>query len=168
MISVRGPNAVMVVDRTTVLVEEICQALLQAESFEDIKTRYLLSEEEIFECIDSFTANYYTHNEYLELNVKLEGSTIEIETVGLSQWTYLTLVRVGRIFEPELPKLDSLFARGIEEVFHDCLTDVAHEFDDYTASEIHCLVFQALQKAYGDIDQEQAIKLLLLLETDDE
>jgi len=167
MIAVRGPNAIMVLDRTSVPVKEICDALIEARTITDVTARYGITNEEVMECVDAFCDNRSpTPNDFLLLETDFDNHTMDIEAVGLSDWVFFTLLRLGEMYEQQSDELGVLFARGLEEVIHDCLIDVANGKKEYQSSHIHVLVFEALEQTHGTINQPEAETLLIELTRD--
>lgn len=172
MIGSRGPENVLVVDRTCVPVYEICDAVIYSTTPEDIMQRYQVSSEEVFECIEVFAdLAGPSENDFIEL-VKLdpeeteEGTDIEIdiETAAVSDWVFLTLVGIGYTDRPEVSEFRYLFAYGLQSVLIDCIKDIKIDCKDYELSDIHLICYTAFTNAYGDLTKEEATNLLEILD----
>lgn len=165
MITKRGPNNILVVERTAVPVAEVCSELIRKETFSEVTETFPVNKEEILECIDIFCSGFGPReNDFLEVICTVIEGDIELETVGLSDWVYLSLVELGVVFLPETDDLMELYVKGLEQVMYDCLTDKMAGLKDFRNSGVHDVVFTGFEEAYGKIDKKEAEKLLKLLD----
>jgi hypothetical protein len=165
MISGRGPENIFVVERTGVPVREVCSRIIKKDTMGEIQSTFLVTKEEIFECINFFCCNFGPRvNDFLEIVCTAVNDDVEIDTVGLSDWVYLSLIELGYENLPDSESIMDLYVKGLEMVMTDCLFDRRNGLDDYKLSDIHALVFESFEEAYGKIDEHEADKLLNLLD----
>lgn len=172
MISSRGPNHVLVVDRTCVPVFEICDAIIHEPELDVIIQKYQVSVDEVFECIEVFAdLAGPSKNDFIEL-VKVDpaddDADIDIETAAVSDWVFLTLVHFGKDETTSTQNFRYLFAFGLRAVILDCVKEIYSGYDDFKQSEIHNICYQAFIDTYGEITKEDAANLLEIIDSDDE
>jgi len=162
MISSRGPKGTLVIDRNGVPVRDIISDLLTREKLSEIQEKYLISDEEIIECAHTFIDSFGpTEHDFINLVCDRIGSDINVEAVGLSDWVFISAVALGRSECEDEDRIRSLFAYGLEVVMIDCLTDLKSGKDYYLYSELHTLVLDAFEIAFGQPLRQDDIDLLL-------
>jgi len=163
MISTRGNNNTLVVDRTCVPVWDLCYAISNYKNPAELKQRFQVNTEEIFACIDAFSdMNGPTENDFVTFTWEEIDGDVDLNTTKISDWVYLTVINYGRTLEANTEVFNDLYTRGLEAVFTDCLNDIIdgnRNFED--ASDVHRIVFTSFEKEYGHVDAEKANKLLV-------
>lgn len=166
MISSRGPNNVLVVERSCVPVFEVCESVTARYTVDDLKARYQVTEDEIFECIDAFSDLYGpSSNDFIEFDctesTKLDFTDLDVDTVAVSDWVFLTIITYGRTLNMHSVDFSLLYEIGIEAIFVDCLRDIARGSIDYSdISAIHSIVFNSFETQVQSISKQQAKQLL--------
>jgi hypothetical protein len=162
MISSRGPKGTLVLDRNCVPVRDVIADLLTRERLSGIREKYLISDEEIFDCIDIFIDNFGpTEHDFIKLVCNRIESDISVEAVGLSDWVFVSAIAMGRTIGQDEDRIRTLFAYGLEVVMIDCLTDLKSGKDYYLYSELHTLVLDAFEDAFGQPLTQEDIDVLL-------
>jgi len=164
MIAGRGPQNVLVVDRTCVPVWEVCDQAIEHGSYEKVLQRFNITEKEIFECFDAFSdLNGPTGNDFIEFapeEVSQEWD-LDVITASISDWAFLTVISYGRTIDEKQTDLGELFTIGLAEIFKDCISDVADgHFNAGDVSAIHELVFMSYQEQIKKIDRETAKQII--------
>jgi hypothetical protein len=164
MIAGRGPQSVLVVDRTCVPVWEVCDQAVEHGDFPKLLTRFNITEAEVFECFDTFSdLNGPTGNDFIEFAPEdiAEQWDLDVITAAVSDWTFLTIITYGRTINESELDLGELFTIGLAEIFRDCLTDVAEgHFNTGDISAIHELVFMSYQAQIKEISSTLAQDIL--------
>ena len=161
MISPRGPNHILVLDRLGVPIRDICEEVICRDTLSSVCNKFLINTDEIYQCIDTFTENHGpSENDFIEIECTRVNGDIEVETAGLSDWVFLTAISYGRAIGGGEDRIRTQFAFGLEAIMVDCLTDIKLRSDGYTHSAIHTLVFESFERAYGTVT-EQDVDMLL-------
>lgn len=161
MISTRGPENIMVVDRTCVPLADVCTELITADNIGNISDKLPVTRDEIFECVDIFSEYFGPRdNDFIEVECTIDDKDINVEAAGLSDWVYITALQMGNVINKQENNLLLLFSMGMEKIMFDCLCDISQGIDDFMYSGIHAMVFESFEKSYGKIDQSQAEILL--------
>ena len=166
MIAGRGPQNVLVVDRTCVPVWEVCDQAIEHGDIKQLLTRFNITQKEVFECLDAFSdLNGPTSNDFIEFaDVPADeddSESLSVITAAVSDWVYITIINYGRTLREDVTDLTSLFAIGLAEIFRDCLTDVSEgHFNSGDISEVHELVFMSYQSQIKLINAEDANRFL--------
>jgi len=144
MISFRGPEQIMVVDRTTVPVSSVCDAVIDSNSISDVLQRLPINEEEIFAAVDAMVGIVgVSYRDHVKFKCDRDEEDVSVETVTVTDNVYLNALLFGREQQPEEKHLFSLYAYGIESIMFDCLLDIKDGKHYYQNSTIHSMVYQA-------------------------
>ena len=163
MISSRGPNHVLVLDRVGIKITEVCDFVLDAVDAEQVSKKFPINEEEIFECIDALVDSYGpSENDFLELSVSKNpvSDELDVTTKGVSDWVFLSAVSYGRVMNPSSSLFRELYGNALEQIVVDCLFDISTDVANYENSELHKIVFDSFVDVYGPVSKEKAIELL--------
>lgn len=166
MIAGRGPQNVLVVDRTCVPVWEVCDQAIEHGDINQLLTRFNITEKEVFECLDAFSdLNGPTGNDFIEFadisEEEDDEDSLSVVTAAVSDWVFITVIGYGRSLRDDITDLTRLFAIGLAEIFRDCLTDISQgHFNSGDISEVHELVFMSYQSQIRLINAEDANRFL--------
>jgi len=162
MISLRGPNNVMVVDRTAVPVEQVCEQVLSTQFADQVLEQFPITTEELFACLEVFSDTQGPiNNDFVSIScVKTDDGDVELETTAVSDWVYITAVYLGEQVTQNEERFDTLYAYGMESVMYDCLLDMQNGRSSFNHSDIHRIVFDAFVEAYGDLTDDDVVKLI--------
>lgn len=167
MISTRGPNQVLVVDRSAVPVHEVCSALIHNPDISTVVQKYPVTFDEVTECISAFCdmagPSIY---DFIEITCTKKNDVVEVETAGLSDWVFLSAVQIGMSEMPAETSVNVLYAKGVEVVMIDCLIDMYKDTEYYKYSELHTMVIESFIQAYGPIERGDLVMLLISLGVD--
>lgn len=161
MIKTKGPHNIHVIDRNNVPVTEVCDSVAEHKSLEWIKNRYLINEDEIFECLDTYVDLAEKKSFIIKLSCTADpqGSDIYgIETTEINDKMYFSILNYGRMFF-DADCLQELFTYSLNLVIIEAVLD----FKDNTLSDpdsMHSVVFHAFKNSYGEIDSSNINHIL--------
>lgn len=160
----RGPNNILVLERSAVPVNDICDLVCSRQELKVILRKYPITEAEVFECLDAWVdTRDATENDYIKFDVEFSNGDLDVMTMGISDWMYLSLVVQGRVYFPEEVDLERLFMLGMEQVITDCLMDVRDGNTNFEMNELHRIVYEEFERTHGAVDEAKAKELLLSL-----
>ena len=170
MISTRGPNNILVLDSVGVPIEEVANSVLRLEFMDKVTNKYLISQEEVYQSIETLVdTTPMSENDFIEFRIDRENNgDIGVETNGLSDWVYFSVLSYGRMLMPNEQRFRTVYAYGMESIMVDILTDLKTHKNDYENSDIHRLIYHSFIDAYGPIKQEEIDMLLGTLYQDNE
>ena len=151
-ISSRGPRNILVLDRTNVPMLEICDAVAEHRTFDWIKTRYPVNNDEIFQCIETFVdVTKPSKKDKLELRAVPSYDTeseFDIETAAITDRIYFLILSYAKAMIPLCEDIEDLFRYGLELIINEALTDIKNGHRNFENSEIHSIVFKAFEKMH--------------------
>lgn len=150
-VSARGPRNILVLDRTNVPVMEVCDAVAEHKTFDWIKTRYPITDNEIFECLETFVdVTRPNKNDKLELRSVPDDDEdgFEIEAAAITDRIYFLIVTYAKAMVTDCNNIYDLFRYGLEIIISESLNDVKNGHRSFEASEIHDIVFTAFEKMH--------------------
>jgi hypothetical protein len=153
MIKTKGPRHIHVIDRNNVPVHEICDAVAEHKSIDWIKARYAVTDDEVFECLDT----YVDLSEKLKFVIKLsctadpDGSDIYgIETTEINDKMYFSVLNYGRMFF-DSSCLQELFTYSLNLIIIEAVLDLKDNAD-IDPESMHSVVLEAFKQSYGPVD----------------
>ncbi len=153
MIKTKGPNNIHVIDRNNVPIGEVCDSVAEHKPLELIKKRYLITDEEIFECLDTYVDLTDKKPFIIKLSCTADpnGSDIYgIETTEINDKMYFSILNYGRLFF-EADCLQELFTYSLNLVIIESVLDLK----DNTMCDpesMHGVVLDAFKDSYGTVD----------------
>tara|TARA_B110000444_G_scaffold14259_1_gene12207 strand:- start:8520 stop:9044 length:525 start_codon:yes stop_codon:yes gene_type:complete len=160
----RGPNHILVLERSAVPVNDIADMVCSRQEIALIIKKFPVIEEEIFECLDAWVdTRDASENDYIKFDVEFANGDLDVMTMGISDWMYLSLVVQGRVYFPTESNLEKLFMLGMEQVITDCLMDIRDGNTNYEMNELHRIVWDEFERTYGPVSEEKSAELLLSL-----
>ena len=157
----RGPRNLLTLENSGVLVKEIWDAVAEHKNVEWLTNRYPITEYEVFECIDALIDLTEPHeNDFIQLKCTKGGVTIaetDIETVGITDRIFFSLVSYGRTFNNDVTDIQQLFVEGLITVVSECLADIKQGANDYLNSDLHVKVYNAFIEAYSKVGSVEEI-----------
>lgn len=161
----RGPRNLLTLESSGILVKEIWDAVAEHKDVHWLMNRYPITEHEIFECIDALIDLTEPHeHDFIELKCTNNGSSlndIEIETVGITDRIFFSLVSYGKSFNNDILDIQTLFVEGLMMVISECLADIKLGENDYLNSDLHVKVYNAFIDAYSKVGSvDEIIKVL--------
>ena len=161
MIKTKGPRHIHVIDRNNVPIVEVCDAVAEHKDLKWILNRFMITEDELFECLDT----YVDLSEKTSLIIKLsctadpDGSDIYgIETTEINDKMYFSILNYGRIFF-DSSCLQELFTYSLNLIIIEAVMD----FKDSSYADpesMHSVVFEAFKLSYGDVNAENIDHIL--------
>ena len=150
-ISSRGPRNILVLDRSGVQITDVCDAVAEYKDIDWVLKRYPIKTEEVFECIDAFVdLAKPSKKDKLELDFSNTATTddLDVEATAITDRIYFMIISYGRSLIPDCDSIDDLFRYGLELIIVDCLEDLEKGDRGFENSEIHNIVFNALDKMH--------------------
>lgn len=161
MISVRGPQQILVVDRVAVPVTAVCDAVIDLRTKSEVRSVLPITESELFGAIDAMVNIVgINHRDYINFSCDRQLEDITVETDSVTDNVYLSALLFGYDLRPQEDHLFSLYAHGVESIMYDCLLDCSHGSTHYMHSELHSLIYDAFCKAFGEPTPDEILKLL--------
>jgi|TARA_R110001592_G_scaffold319992_1_gene597869 uncharacterized protein (UPF0216 family) len=160
----RGPNNILVLSRSVVPVNTVCDMVCSRQELDLIKRKLPITTEEVFECIEAWTdIRDASENDYIKFDVEFNAGDLNVMTLGISDWMYLSLVMQGRVYFPDQEGMNKLFMLGMEQVITDCLMDLRDGNTNYEMSDLHRIVWEEFERTHGMVTEEKCNELLLSL-----
>lgn len=160
----RGPQNILVLARSAVPVNAITDMVCSRQEIQTIQKKFPVNVEEIFECVEAWTdIRDASENDYIKFDVEFNSGDLNVMTMGISDWIYLSLVMQGRIYHPENSNLQELFMLGMEQCITDCLMDLRDGNTNYEMSQLHEIIWNEFERTYGVCDVDKINELLLSL-----
>ena len=161
MISSRNNH--LVVGKRAILVRDVVNSVCDRQTIEFITKRFPVDLLEIWECIDTIAdIDSLGRGVHLKVvNNSLDRQDIKIETVQISDTFFIKVVQFGKIFLPESNNFNELFDKGFIKLAVEVYDDITQGIDTFEESELHVVVYKAVDGAIGDtISNHELFKLL--------
>jgi len=165
MIKTKGPRNIHVIARNSVPVSDICDCVAEHKTLEWITNRYLISEEEVFECLDTYVDLFEKKPYMLKLSCTADsnGSDIYgIETSEINDKMYFSILIYGRLFF-DIKSLQELFTYALNLVIIEAVLDLKENIK-VDEDSMHGVVLNAFKQSYGDVDQTNIDHVLTQLD----
>jgi hypothetical protein len=161
MIKTKGPHNIHVIDRNNVPISEVCDSVADHKSIDWIKNRFLVTDDEVFECLDTYVDLTDKTPFVIKLNCTADpnGSDIYgIETTEINDKMYFSILNYGRIFL-EADCLQELFTYSLNLIIIEAVLDLKDSTDNDPMS-MHSVVLDAFRDSYGNIDSSNITHIL--------
>lgn len=168
-ISTRGPRNVLVLDRNCVPVNQVCDELCREGNTAHICRKFNINSDEVFACAEAWVdVREAQPEDFIRLTIYENNAEYDVQTTGISDYVYLTLLATGRMMHPEVDSTSMLHAYGLESVITDCCFDITGGTDHYKMSAIHKIVFEEFENKYRQVDSITAKQILRWLKVDED
>jgi hypothetical protein len=132
-------------------IQEIVEHVVTHRDTQKTCERFDIDASDMFEAIEFWgNLNPITKNSFLLLENTGNINNIQIDTTGTSAEVWIELVSYARMFYPEETKLNRLYQQGVRLVTLECYMDLKHQSSDFRDSDLHNLVFSAVNDAVGE------------------
>jgi hypothetical protein len=161
MIKTKGPKHIHVIDRNNVPVSEVCDAVADHKSIDWIKNRFMITDDEVFECLDTYVdlAEKKPFIIKLSCTADPDGSDIYgIETTEINDKMYFSVLNYGRIFF-DSSCLQELFTYSLNLIIIEAVLDLKDNVTQDPES-MHSVVLDAFKDSYGGIDSSNIDHIL--------
>lgn len=167
MIKTKGPYNIHVISRNNVPVEDVCDAVAEHNSIDWILNRFLITEEELFECLDTYVDLAERTQFQLELQCIADSEASDIygiETASINDKMYFSVLVYGRLFF-DIRNLQELFTYSLNLIIIESVMDLK-ESNKFEAdpNSMHSVVLEEFKKSYGDIDETNIDHILTQLD----
>ena len=158
-ISNRGPQNILVLDRTGVQIIDVCDAITEYKDITWVTQRYPITVDEIFECIDAFVdLAKPSKKDKLELDFADDSNStdvdLDVQATAITDRIYFLIISYAKSILHGCETIDDLFRYGLELIIVDCLEEIEKGEQSFENSEVHSIVFNALTKMHKKHDKE--------------
>ena len=165
MIKTKGPRNIHVIARNNVPVSDICDCVAEHKALDWIFNRYLVTEDEVFECIDTYIdfAEKKPYKLKLRCDAEPDDTNIYgIETSEINDKMYFSILTYGRLFF-DIKPLQDLFTYALNLVIIESVLDLKENVV-VDADSMHGVVLAAFKHSYGNIDHTNIDHILSQLD----
>lgn len=165
MIKTKGPRNIHVISRNNVPVEDVCDSVAEHKTLEWIKNRYLITEDEIFECLDTYVDLAEKKPYHLELSCIADPNNADIygiETSAINDKMYFSVLVYGRIFF-DTKNLQELFTYALNLIIIESVMDLK-QGEPADPNSMHSVVLEAFRDSYGIVDETNIDHILTQLD----
>ena len=152
MIETRGKEKTLVVANSAVPVFDVCESITRLTDVEELQTKFPISEEEIFECVETFLSlpqhAIDDARDAIEFTYDSESKNFNFKSI--TDVLYFNLVLFGRIYEPKEKNFVRLTVVGLKNVLLECLTDMSKGNMSFKEIPMHNLIFNYLLSTSGE------------------
>jgi hypothetical protein len=162
-ITTRGPNNILVLEPSGVMVDEVCDEVCARENLKIICKRYGIQPDDIFECVNAYVEFKQStiDSDYIKMKIgKFSENELMVDTVAITDWAFLSVVDFAHDVDSRNAGYDTaktfadLYASGIEMILLDCLLDIkSNDLHWVSVSEIHRIVLDGFEDAHEIIDE---------------
>ena len=165
MIKTKGPYNIHVIARNNVPVNEVCDAIAEHKTLDWVKLRYMITEDEIFECLDTYVDLTEKKPFHLELSCIADPTNSNIygiETSAINDKMYFSVLIYGRIFF-DTRDIRELFTYALNLIIIEAVLDLK-QGEPTDPNSMHSVVLEAFRHSYGDIDESNIDHILTQLD----
>ena len=165
MIKTKGPRNIHVIARNNVPISDICDCVAEHKTLDWITSRYLITEDEVFECLDTYVDLFEKKPYMLKLRcvADSQGSDIYgIETSEINDKMYFSILIYGRLFF-NIESLQELFTYALNLVIIETILDLKENIV-VDEDSMHGVVLNAFKKSYGEVNHTNIDHILSQLD----
>lgn len=167
MISTRGPDNIVVLDRLAIPIFDICSSVIYLDTVTEILEKFPITRYEFKESLQFFYDNCGPdEHDFIELECVRDGEHMDVDTAGLSDWVYVSAVLAGYLNTPETDIILTLYSNGLKSFMKDALVSIIEGAPFNT--EMSRMILEAFEESYGDVTAVDASALLQTLEAEDD
>ncbi len=166
----KGPFNVYVIERNSVPVVDVCDHVSDHKTIEWLQTRYNITLDEIFECLDMFLDLTDKQEFKIDIECYKDNETNKIfgiETKGINDKSYFSVLTYGRIFFPDILDFKTLYVYSLNLIIIEALISIKENSNFESEENIHSAVLNAFIKSYGPIDSNLVEEMLNQLDYND-
>jgi hypothetical protein len=165
MIKTKGPTNTHVIARNNVPIHGVCDAVAEHKSLEWIMNRFLITEDELFECLDTYV-DLAEKTQYV-INLSCVADPVNsdiygIETAEINDKMYFSILIYGRLFF-DIKKLHELFTYTLNLIIVETMLDLKEKIE-VDPDCMHGTVLEAFRSSYGEIDETNIDHILTQLD----
>ena len=166
----KGPKDVLVLERTNIPVNDICNALCERKNFSQIQQSYPVSLEEIIECIDMFATHCGPlERDFISFDCSQDESNprnIMVDIDSISEWVFLSIIDEGIQDQGINDDVGKLIAAGITSLLKDAVSDTLNLADPRHRGPLHNLVIPSFEEAFQKITIDNVDEIIAYLNFD--
>lgn len=156
-VSSRGPNNTVVLDRSGVPINAVCDAIAEHKNIDWIKQRYPVTTDEIYLCVETFVdITRPNKKDSLQLRVIPSDNparNFDLETTLITDRVFFSILTYARGVMPMCDSVQDLYRYGIEIILNEALTDIKDGNYSFENSDIHSIVFDAFASVYDNVHE---------------
>jgi len=163
MSSIVNINGHLVIGKLQVPVRNITDYILNRYSLEEIRKRFPVTTDEIFECLDAIADHdtIQVNDRLVVVNQSTDKDNILLVTTNISDIIFLKILQFGYLKTPNENDLNKLFDIGFRELAIESFEDkIAGTGVVEQSSEIHSIVSSAIENAIPEITTEEILRYL--------
>lgn len=155
-ISSRGNHHTLVIDNCAVPIAEMFESVLNFSNISDIKKRYPLTVDEIFEAIEAcLDINPITDEDFITFKCfpsadSDDDTEYDLVTDKVSDCVYIGVITHARHFYPNIDDLDELYLEGLFLIMAECVSDLLKGESYFRSSDLHDIVYRGFEDAFPD------------------
>jgi hypothetical protein len=165
MIATKGPRNTHVIARNNVPVDDVCDSVAEHKSLEWIMNRFLITEDEVFECLDTYVDLAEKKPYLLKLSCVADTTASNIygiETSQINDKMYFSILIYGRLFF-DIKQLQELFTYSLNLIIVETVLDLKEKID-VDRDCMHGTVLDAFKSSYGEVDDTNIDHILTQLD----
>lgn len=151
----KGPQNVYVIERNSVPIVDVCDHISDHKTVSWLRTRYNITVDEIFECLDTFIDLTDKQEFKIDIACYKDEETKKIfgiETKGINDKAYFSILSYGRIFFPDITEFEALYVHSLNLIIIEALISVKDDTDMFDVDNIHSAVLNSFIRSYGELD----------------
>lgn len=151
----KGPQSVYVIERNSVPIVDVCDHISDHKTVSWLQKRYNITVDEIFECLDTFIDLTDKQEFKIDIVCYKDEETKKIfgiETKGINDKAYFSILTYGRIFFPDIVEFETLYVHSLNLIIIESLISAKDNVDMLDVDNIHTAVFKSFVKSFGSVD----------------
>jgi len=165
MIKTKGPMNTLVLARNNVPIDDVCDAVASHKTLDWVMDRYLISKDEIFECLDTYVDLKEKNSFLIKLGCVADSIARDIygiETQEINDKTYFSVLLYGKLFF-DLECLHELFTYSLNLIIIEAILDLK-EHVEIDPESMHGVVLNAFIDSYGEVNESNIEHILTQLD----
>lgn len=168
MIKTKGPSNTLVIARNNVPIHSVCDDVATHQGLDWIMNRYLITRDEVFECLDT----YIDISEKKPFKITLSCVACDtdnagrdiygIETVEINDKMFFSVLTYGRLFF-DIESFNELFTYALNLIIIEAVLDLKEKVE-VDPDSMHGIVLDAFIDTYGEVDESNIDHILTQLD----
>jgi len=164
MIGTRGEEPkVIVLEPHGIPIQDIADAITSDHDMKWLLSRFLVTEEEVFEVIDAAAGFLHTWENCITLKNLGDLENIDLEAEHVNSTMFFNILSYGRV-QKKTSNFVELFRLGLVALIEDIYTDIGNDSEDFKQSDVHLALYDALLETIGDVNPLEVMEQLTLSE----
>lgn len=156
-IETRGDYNILVLSGSAVPVNQIAHEILNRNNLDDICKKYPVSVDDVFECIDATADLLDDWNHCIKLKNLGTADDIDLQTESINDTVYFNMLAYGHNVDSAALDMDIIYNKGLVKVIEDIYTDLKAGNENFQHSDLHVVVYDAIQDICGHLDPDEIL-----------